>query len=111
MLTAFLDAAKTGWLRVHADGFLRLGGVGFLDGADGLVALGTKLHEGLGFSVEAGHIAVDDGLPDDAEGGLGAEIVLVVELVHHLHDVLDGQAGILDVGHLVAAIVASSPRW
>jgi hypothetical protein len=25
--------------------------------------------------------------------------------VHHLHDVLDGQAGVLDVGHLVAALV------
>jgi hypothetical protein len=45
------------------------------------------------------------GFPDDAEGGLGAEVVFVVELVHHLHDVLGGEAGVLDVGHLVAAAV------
>ena len=45
------------------------------------------------------------GLPDDAERGLGAEVVFVVEAVHHLHHVLGGQAGILDVRHLVAAVV------
>jgi len=36
---------------------------------------------------------------------LGRKIVFVVKLVHHLHHVVDGQAGILDVGHLVAAAV------
>ena len=82
-----------------------LSGVLFLLGRAGLVALRAELHEGLGFDVEARHVAVDDGLPDDAEGGLGAEVVFVVELVHHLHDVLGGQAGVLDVGHLVAAAV------
>ena len=27
----------------------------------------AELHEGLGFDVETGDVAVDDGLPDDAE--------------------------------------------
>src|SRR6202789_539038 len=85
--------------------FLGLDGVGFLGGARCFVALGAKLHEGFGLSVEAWDIAVDGGLPDDAEGSLGAEVVLVVELVDHLHDVLDGEAGVFDVCHLVAAVV------
>lgn len=80
-------------------------GVLFGFGAGGFVALGAELHEGLGFDVKAGDVAVDDGLPDDAEGGLGAEVVFVVELVDHLHDVLDGEAGVLDVGHLVTAAI------
>src|SRR5580692_6687978 len=33
---------------------------------DHLVALGAELEERLGFGVEAGHVAVDDGFPDDA---------------------------------------------
>ena len=80
-------------------------------GAGGLVALRAELHEGLGFGVEAGDIAVDDGFPYDAERGLGTEVVLVVEAVDHLHDVLDGQAGVLDVRHLVAAAVFHAFRW
>ena len=38
-----------------------------------LVALRAQLEEGLGLDVEPGQIAIDKGLPDDAEGGLGAE--------------------------------------
>jgi len=69
------------------------------------VALGTELHKGASFGVEAGNVTIDDGLPDDAEGGLRTEVVFVVKLVHHLHDVVDWKAGVLDVGHLVAVTV------
>ena len=69
------------------------------------VALRTELHKRASFGVEAGDVTIDDRLPDDAKGGLGTKVVFVVELVHHLHDVLRGQAGVLDVGHLVAAAV------
>ena len=68
--------------------------------------MGAELHEGFGFYVEAGDVAVDDRLPDDAGGGLGAEVVLVVEAVDHLHDVLDGETGVLDMSHLVTAGVS-----
>jgi hypothetical protein len=57
------------------------------------VTLGTELHKGASFGVEAGNVTIDDRFPDDAEGGLGTKVVFVVELVHHLHDVLGGQAG------------------
>jgi len=92
-------------LRVHADGFLRLESVLFLLSAGSLVALSTELHERFGFHIEARDVAVDDGLPDDAGRGLGTEVVFVVELVHHLHHVLGGQAGVFDVCHLVTAAV------
>ena len=82
-----------GNLGVHADGFLRFEGVLFGFEARGLVALAAELHEGLGFDVETGDVAVDDGLPDYAEGSLGTEVVFVVELVNHLHDVLSREAG------------------
>jgi hypothetical protein len=92
-------------LCVHADGFLCLKCVLFLHLARGLVSLGAELHEGLGFNVETRHVAVDDCFPDYAEGGLGTEVVLVVEAVNHFHDVLDGETGVFDVRHLVAGIV------
>ena len=69
------------------------------------VALRTELHKRASFGVETGDVTIDDRLPDDAEGGPGTKVVFVVELVHHLHDVLGGQAGVLNVGHLVAAAV------
>jgi hypothetical protein len=57
------------------------GGIGLLAARhlDHLVALRAQLQEGLGFDVEPGQIAIDNGLPDHAECGLGAEVVLVVE--------------------------------
>jgi hypothetical protein len=70
--------------------------------------VGTELHEGLGLGVEAGNVAVDDGLPDDTEGGFGAEEVFVVELLDHFQDVLGGQTGVLDVGHLMPGFVGHS---
>ena len=72
---------------------------------DHLVALRAQLQEGLGLDVEPGQVAIDNRLPDHAERRLGPEVVLVVEAVHHLHHVVGGQAGILDVRHLVAAAV------
>ena len=59
-----------GGLGVHAYGFLGFEGVLFLLEARGLVALGTELHEGFGFDVETGDVAIDDRLPDNAEGSL-----------------------------------------
>ena len=76
-----------------------------------LVALRAQLEERLGLDVEPRQIAIHDRLPDHAECGLGAEVVLVVEPVHHLHHVVGGQAGILDVRHLVAAAVFHASRW
>ena len=70
MLAALKFELESG---VHAYGFLRFEGVLFGFEARGLVALAAELHEGLGFGVETGNVAVDDGLPDDTEGGLGAE--------------------------------------
>src|SRR6266851_1689577 len=102
---SFSDTAAGSGLSVHADGFLRFEGVLFLLEARGLVTLGTELHKGFGFDVEARDITVDNGLPDDAEGSLRAEIIFVVELVDHLHHVFGGEARVLDVGHLVAAAV------
>jgi hypothetical protein len=67
--------------------------------------LAAKLHEGTSFGVEACDITIDDGFPDDAEGGPGAEVVFVVERVHHLHDVFCSDAGIFDVSHLVASAI------
>jgi hypothetical protein len=63
-----------------------------------LITLCAEPHKGLGPRVEAGDVAVDDGLPDNPERGFGAEKVFVVELLDHLHDVLDGQTGVFDVG-------------
>src|SRR6185437_10491725 len=100
----FIRGAKRG-LCVEADGLLRFDGLLFGLGAGGLVALRAELHEGSGFDVEAWNIAVDDGLPDHAGRGLGAEVVLVVEAMHLLHDVLGGQARVFDVRHLMAAAV------
>ena len=54
------------------------------------VALRTELHKRASFGVEAGDVTIDDRLPDDAEGGPGTKVVFVVELMHHLHDVLGG---------------------
>ena len=70
-----------------------------------LVALGTELHKGASFGVDAGDVTIDDRLPDDAEGRLGAKVVFVVKLMHHLHDVVGGKTGVLDVCHLVAVAV------
>src|ERR1700730_3433529 len=103
--SSFSDTAAGSDLCVHADGFLGFEGVLFLLETRGLVALGAELHEGLGFDVKAWDIAIYNGLPGDAEGSLGAEIIFVVELVHHLHDVLGGKTGVFDVGHLVTATV------
>ena len=69
------------------------------------VALRTELHKRASFGVEAGNVTIDDRLPDNAEGGPGTKVVFVVELMHHLHDVVDRKAGVLDVRHLVAAAV------
>src|ERR1700721_1385436 len=69
------------------------------------VALRTELHKGASFGIEAGDVTIDDRLPDDAEGGPGTKVVFLVELMHHLHDVVDRKAGVLDVRHLVAAAV------
>ena len=69
------------------------------------VALRTELHKRASFGVEAGDVTIDDRPPDDAEGGPGTKVVFVVELMHHLHDIVDRKAGVLDVGHLVAAAV------
>jgi hypothetical protein len=69
------------------------------------VALRTELHKGASFGVEARNVTIDDRLPDDAEDGPGTKVVFVVKLMHHLHDVVDRKAGVLDVGHLVAAAV------
>ena len=49
----------------------RVGGVAFL----------AQPHSAAGSLVEAQDVAVHDGLPDNAEGGLRAEVVLVVEAV------------------------------
>jgi hypothetical protein len=69
------------------------------------VALGTELHEGTSFAVEARKVTINDGLPDDAKGGFRTEVVFIVKLMHHLHDVLDRKARVLDVSHLVAVAV------
>src|ERR1700733_15127093 len=65
----------------------------------------TELHEGTSFGVEACDVTIGDSFPDDAEGCLGAEVVFVVERVHHLHNILGSKAGIFDVSHLVAAAI------
>src|ERR1700721_939066 len=69
------------------------------------VSLGTELNEGASFGVKTRDVTIDDGLPDDAEGGLGTKVVFVVKLMHHLHDVVGGKARVLDMGHLVAVAV------
>src|SRR5579875_4200566 len=61
----------------------------FLDHA---VALRTQLEKRFRLLIKAGHIAVDDRLPDDAGSRLRPEVILVVEAMHHLHDVVHRQA-------------------
>ena len=70
-----------------------------------LLRCARSFRNDFGLDIEPGQIAIHDRLPDHAESGLGPEVVLVVEAVHHLHHVVGGQAGILDVRHLVAAAV------
>src|ERR1700733_2064929 len=62
-----------------------------------LITLGAEPHEAAGFGVKSANVVVDDGLPDNSQGGFGAEEVFVVELVDHFHDVLDRQPRVLDV--------------
>src|ERR1700691_5691353 len=77
----------------------------FLGNTNGFDTLGAEFHEGFGLGIEAASVALDDGLPDDSEGGFGAEKVFVVELLDHFHDVLYGQTGVFDVGYLMPGIV------
>jgi hypothetical protein len=70
-----------------------------------LIALSPKLQEGSCFSVETRNIAVNDGFPNDADGGFGTEEVFVIEFVDHFHDVLGGQPRILDMGNLMPSFV------
>src|SRR3954454_16893907 len=100
------DGARNlcGTLGAGADGS---GGLGLLAARflDHLVALCAELQERLSFHVETRQVPIHDRLPDHAERGFGAEIVLVVEAVHHLHDIVRRQTRILDVRHLMSAIV------
>src|SRR5215472_18272457 len=75
----------------------------FLGGA---ITLRAQLQERFRFLVQPlAFGGVKSGLTNNAEDGFGTEIVFVVELVHHLQDVLTGQAGILNLRQLVAAII------
>src|SRR5262249_23759591 len=70
------------------------------------VTLRTQLHERLGFVIQTLTFrGVEDGLAHDAEHSLGAEIILVVELVHHLQHMLAGQSGIFDLRQLMSAFI------
>src|ERR1700677_1381347 len=72
---------------------------------NGPISLRAEFHKGFGLGIEAANVVVDDGLPDNPEGGFGSEKVFVVKLLDHFHDVLDGQSGVLDVGHLMPGFV------
>src|ERR1700730_11253820 len=82
------------------------GGVVFLAFVlDPLVAHGADFEEGLGFFIEALAIhAVEGGFSQDAEYCPGPEIILVVKAVDGLKNFFRGEAGILDVRQLVAAL-------
>ena len=67
--------------------------------------MGTELHEGASFGVKTRDVTIDDGFPDNAEDGSRTKVVFVIELMHHLHDVLGRKAWVLDVSHLVAVAV------
>src|ERR1700730_4268720 len=92
-------------LGVHTDGFLLLQSILFTLRAGSLIALSTELHKRLRLNVEPRNIAVHNSLPDHSKRSFRAEVVLVVELVHHLHHVLGRQSRVLDVSHLVPASV------
>src|SRR5579859_4194150 len=72
----------------------------------GLVPCGPQLHKRLGFLIETlALFTVKDSFANDAEDGLGAEVIFVVKLVDHFQNVLARQAGILDLRYLVSAFV------
>ena len=71
-----------------------------------LVTLRPKLKEGLGLNVKSRNIAVNDRFPDHTERRLGPEVILVIEAVNHLQHIIGGQTRVLDVRHLVPALVA-----
>ena len=48
---------------------------------------------------------VEHRFSQDAEDGLGTEIILVVKTVDGFQKFIGGQAGILDLRHLVAAVI------
>ena len=75
------------------------------------VALRTELHKRASFGVEAGDVTIDDRLPDDAEGGPGTKVVFVVELMHHLHDVVGRKARVLYMCHFGGRRRLPSSYW
>jgi len=67
-----------------------------------LLCRAAEFQKGLAFYVETWHIAVDNGFPHHAECSLGGKYTRRRSGAH-LHHVVNGQAGIFDVRHLVAA--------
>src|SRR5215468_6277395 len=71
-----------------------------------LVAHGARLQERFRFLVEALAVgAVEGCLLQNTEGSFRAEIVFVVEAVHHFHDVFRWKFRVLDLHHLMPALV------
>src|ERR1700722_435573 len=75
-----------------------------------LITLGAKLEKRLRLDIKPRNIAIHDCFPNHASSSLRSEIILVVEAMHHLEYVIGGQTWVLDVGHLVAALVAHRRR-
>src|SRR5436190_4710805 len=108
-----VTAANTRYLRkvtssfLGLDRFRRSGRVFFFALLlNPFVARGAQLQEALGLFVQAlTFSAIERRLPQNAVHSFGPEVVLVIEAVDGLHDLVCGQAGILNVGHLMAAFV------
>src|SRR6266480_1675996 len=108
-----VTAANTKYLRKVTSSFLRLdrfrrsGGVFFFALLlDPFVARGAQLQKALGLFVESlAFSAIERGFSQNAVHSLGAEVVLVIKTVDRFHDLVRGQAGILNVRHLMAAFI------
>src|SRR5712692_11958592 len=73
---------------------------------DPLVALRAQFKEGPRFLVQALALGVvEHGFPQNAVRSLGTEIIFVVKVMNCLKNFRRGQARILDLYHLVPAIV------
>ena len=80
----------------------------------GLVALAFRNHaiplcaqfqEGLCLNIQTRQIAIDDCLADHAPCRLGAEIIFIVEAMHHLQNIFRRQSWIFHVGQLMAFFI------
>src|SRR5215813_11346482 len=71
-----------------------------------LVAHGSSLQESFCFLVKTLPFGtVESCLAQDTERGLGPEIVLIVEAMHHFHHFFGGQIRILNLHHLMSTLV------